>query len=146
MTEYQIHDGMPSGFSYADVHQTEQFEDRGVVNGASKVCLVRSLDPALPDTVVAVRLHPPKNFDSLTRRRALIRVASEEAGVSGDEGLEWYKREYNAGFAAGKRGHSTIWENGGGTHAWDDGFLDARSDRPKWHLSHCVNHDTCGLG
>ena len=139
----QLPTRLPSGFSFADDIQRTQFSERGIVNGASKVCLV---DLGGDEPRLAVRLHPPKNFASLTQRRSLIRIAAVEAGVSGADGLDWYKREYNAGFAAGKRGHSTRWEQGGGSHAWDDGFLDARSDRPKWHLAHCVDHDTCGLG
>jgi hypothetical protein len=129
---------LPSGFSFADEHQLTQFEERGVVNGASKVCLVNGS--------LAVRLHPPRKFHTLARRRPLIAQGARDQGLENGDALAWYLREYNAGFAAGKRGHSAKWQNGGGTHAWDDGFLDARAERPKWHLAHCVNHDTCGLG
>jgi len=131
---------LPSGFSYADAHQIAQFEERGVVNGASKVCLVGD------EQTLAVRLHPPKNFDSLITRRPLIRIASEQAGVEGAEGLAWYRNQYNAGYAAANRISSRAWESGSTNHAWDDGYLDRAAQRPKWHLSHCVNHDTCGEG
>lgn len=139
----QLPTRLPSGFSFADDIQRTQFSERGMVNGASKVCLV---DLGGDEPALAVRLHPPRKFHTLARRRALIAQAAREEGLEGSEALAWYMREYNAGFAAGKRAHSRIWEYGGGTHAWDDGYLDARADRPKWHLAHCVDHDTCGLG
>jgi len=138
MTDVRLHAALPSGFWFADEAQTEQFEARGIVNGASKVCLV---DLGGDEPRLALRLHPPKNFDSLIRRHPLIGDAAREAGVSGEAGLSWYKDQYNAGYAAGKRGSSL---HPSTTHAWDDGFLDARHDRPKWHLSHCVDHDNCG--
>jgi hypothetical protein len=34
----------------------------------------------------------------------------------------------------------------GTSHAWDDGYLDRAAERTKWHLTWCLDHDTCGEG
>lgn len=135
-----IHTSLPSGFAFANQQQAAQYAETGAVNGASKLSLVETAD----GVTVAVRLGPPK-YDRTLTRRAIIREALH--GRTGADALDWYKGEYNAGFAAGKSGRdSRKWQDGSASHAWDDGFLDGAAGRPKWHLTHCANHDTCGEG
>lgn len=137
-----IHDRLPSGFSFADHLQRAAFERGDFVPGARKIALVRVAGEA----TLVVRLGPPTNTGRLLGR-ALIRVAAQQAGIGEDRLLDWYIREYNAGWAAGRRGgDSSKWDSGYSSHAWDDGFLDAVAGRPKWHLTHCADHDECGEG
>ena len=131
---HTIHPTLPSGFSYANEQQRQQYEVTGFVNGASKVCLIESDDP-LPYPNLAVRLRPPRTLEEV-RGRDWKKVTD----------VEQYRKDYNAGHAAGRRGSSTTWGNGGGSHAWDDGYLDASAERAKWHLTYCTDHDNCGEG
>ena len=172
LADYQIHDSLPSGFQYADVHQAAQFDKSCSVNGAAKVCLVRAdadeieheariLELAGPHTFptsyfrelaeratarLAVRLRPPRSWADVDR--PLIRQAANERGLTcPTERLKWYIAEYNAGYkAASRSGDSTAWERGYTSHAWDDGYLDRVAGRMKWHLTYCIDHDTCGEG
>lgn len=142
-----IHDLLPSGFSYADAVQSEAYSTRGYVPGARKLCVVRTAE----GSYLAVRLGPPTGAKTLGRRGYMLRDA-RNAGVNPaleHRLLEWYVREYNTGFMAGRRsarGGPTprAWDSGHSSAAYDDGYLDAVADRPKWHLAHCVDHDACG--
>jgi hypothetical protein len=150
MTQHQIHDRLPSGFAYADKVQAADFASTGSVHGASKVCLVRPYDAdAEPD--LAVRLRPPMSVEDVTLDRALIASEITRLGLTGDEARDWYKAQYNAGWAASKRvgrtgSDSVAFDRGSTTHSWDDGYLDQAAGRPKWHLTWCVDHDVCGEG
>lgn len=128
MTEYQIHETIPSGFSYADELQVIAFENTGSINGASKVCLVKTTGvPRL-----AFRPRPPhllKNVESFLGRNSVKTI---------DE----YRAEYERGWRNARR--SSYMPSGSQAH--DDGFLDGATGRPKWHLAHCTNHDECGEG
>ena len=53
---------------------------------------------------------------------------------------EDYNREYNNGWRAGARFSGL---DGIHTDAWEDGYLDYATDRPKWHLRECTDHDNC---
>ena len=168
---HQIHDRLPTGFQYADVHQAAQFEQSCSVGGASKVCLVRApadeikheadlLQSQGPDEFprgyyeslarlnlakLAVRLRPPRSYDDI--RRPLITRAAREAGIPAAEWRDWYIREYNAGYkAASRTSDSPSFDRGVTSHAWDDGYLDRAAGRMKWHLTYCADHDTCGEG
>lgn len=141
MTEHRIHDRLPSGFTFADRMQARNYETKGFVPGAQKIALVKT-DEGIE---VAARLAPPKYSDTVTRR-GLIREAISEAGVNPENVLSWYIEEYNKGWQASRRGSTVAWESGRTSHAYDDGYLDAAAGRPKWHLTHCIDHDECGEG
>lgn len=129
---HTIHDRLPSGFTFANEPQAEAFAATGSVNGASKVCLVRTDDGER----VAIRMRPP---------RTMADVVS--IGRKTTDDVEAYKREYNAGWAAsGRPGDSAAWNSGNTSHAWDDGYLDRAAGRAKWHLTWCLDHDICGEG
>lgn len=144
-TEHRIHDSLPSGFHFADQHQAEDYAEIGSVNGASKVCLVHTEDgPRL-----AIRLRPPRTLDDiegdLGHRAALLHSNDPK------QAAEWYVAQYNLGWQAstrvGRTGQdSEAWDSGSTSPAWDDGYLDHAAGRPKWHLTYCVDHDTCGEG
>ena len=172
LADHQIHDRLPSGFQYADVHQAADFEQTRSVNGAAKVCFVRAdadeikheadiLQSQGPDEFprgyyehlaerttarLAVRLRPPRSCADIDR--ALIRLAANEAGLTCPTArLEWYIREYNAGYkAASRTSDSPSFDRAVTSHAWDDGYLDRAAGRMKWHLTYCQDHDTCGEG
>lgn len=144
-TEHRIHDRLPSGFRFADRHQAEDYAESGSVNGASKVCLVGTED----GTRLAVRLRPPHTIydieSPLGYRAALLH---DEDPI---EAARWYVTQYNLGWQAstrvGRTGQdSEAWDSGSTSPAWDDGYLDHAAGRPKWHLTHCVDHDECGEG
>lgn len=146
MTEYQIQDRTPNGFSPANQQQVDRYLDTGSVNGAAKVVFVRTnpdhasyaesilaqragVEGAL---TLAVRLKPPRtigDIESIARRETTD--------------LERYKSEYNAGWKASGRGSD--WPDGT-SHSWDDGYLDRAAGRAKWHLTWCLDHDNCGEG
>lgn len=61
-------------------------------------------------------------------------------------GLVQYKKRYTAGWKSGERatGLDRADADGrSGDDAWMDGYLDASTDREKWHLLFCTNHDNC---
>lgn len=129
---------LPSGFSWADQIQEKQYAAKGIVHGASKVILVGE--------DLAVRLHPPKTANPLLRR-PLIANEAKAKGFCATQTLEWYIKEYNRGWAAGRSsGVNREWDSGMSSHSFDDGYLDAAAGRPKWHLTHCADHDVCGEG
>ena len=144
VTEHKIHDHLPSGFSFADAIQSEEFSASGSVHGASKVCLVRVNVEGDPDAAdLAVRLRPPRTVDDI--RGPLGRRAAESLG------LEGYIAQYNLGWQAstrvGRTGQSSeAWNSGMTNYAWDDGYLDHAAGRSKWHLTYCADHDECGEG
>ena len=160
---HTIHDSLPSGFDFADEHQTESFTRSGSIHGASKVCLVRADDHAVkaeadilqasgPDEFprgyyehlavqntarVACRLRPPRSLDDL----------ESTLGLSAVETIEQYVLDYNAGWtAAGRKGEQAAWDSGNTPFSWDDGFLDRIAERPKWHTAYCENHTECPEG
>lgn len=152
MTTYQIHDTLPSGFVYANEQQTDRFIDTGSVNGASKVALVRArhedrqtealgekyrVDGGLD---LAVRLRPPRNIEDI--QSVAFRTTTD---------IATYKAQYEAGWKASQRvgrtgGVCQQWDDGSSSHAFDDGYLDQAAGRPKWHLTWCLDHDTCEEG
>jgi hypothetical protein len=77
------------------------------------------------------------------------RVASDIKSTLGRRyaeayGVDEYKREYNKGWAGGRRAQDTpprAWENGTSSDAYDDGYLDAAAGRSKWHLTNCPDHE-----
>lgn len=149
MTTHTIHRRLPEGFHYADQLQTEQYRTKGIVHGARKVVLVESPPSAVSGEplppLVAVRLHPPLTTAVLLRR-ALIRMDMREQGITEDALLAWYKAQYTKGWGAARRGSDRDFATGFTTHSYDDGYLDAVAGRPKWHTTHCADHDTCGEG
>lgn len=141
---HRIHDRLPSGFSYANELQDEEFQKTGSVNGASKVCLVRVDVPERYQNYLAdlaIRLRPPRSIEDVVSR--LGREAALKQCDEDGESLRWYIAEYNRGWAAGARGPIDRSEQ---SHAWDDGYLDRAAGRAKWHLTYCSNHDDCGEG
>lgn len=131
---HRIHDRLPSGFSYANELQDEEFQKTGSVNGASKVCLVDNQgDFNSGDYDLAIRLRPPRFHKSIVSPLGKASVAD----------VQEYIAEYNRGWAAGARGPIDRSEQ---SHAWDDGYLDRAAGRAKWHLTYCSNHDECGEG
>lgn len=144
-TEHRVHDRLPSGFALANEQQAAEFEFSGSVHGASKVCLV----DIGGSTELAVRLRPPRRLDDI--RSPLGRRAAKEGGNTPIEAAEWYIAQYNLGWQASTRVSRTgqdseAWDSGSTSPAWDDGYLDHAAGRPKWHLTYCVDHDTCGEG
>jgi hypothetical protein len=136
-TQFRVHEKLPSGFSYANEFQVQEFADSGSVNGASKVLFVND--------ALAIRFRPPRTFDDIISplgRTAVRPLVLEHGTVAArDE----YVRQYNNGWQASK-GESKAWDSGTTSHAWDDGYLDYAAGRPKWHLTYCVNHNECGEG
>jgi hypothetical protein len=68
---------------------------------------------------------------------------SAEARYIAAHGIESFKREYRNGWKAAE-GESVIWNNGGGSTAWESGYLDRAAGRERWHLLRCPDHNTCG--
>lgn len=142
-TEHRIHDRLPSGFAFANDQQSHEFECSGSVHGASKVCLVRQEDGT---KTLAVRLRPPRNIDDIRSS-----LGAGAARSHSDSPAEWYVTQYNLGWQAstrvGRTGQdSDAWSSGCSNYAWDDGYLDQAAGRPKWHITYCRDHDTCGEG
>lgn len=54
-----------------------------------------------------------------------------------------YTRLYNNGWRAGQAGSAKF--DGLNPKPWDDGYMDAATDKPKWHRRDCAepNHDDC---
>lgn len=86
-----------------------------------------------PEPVV---LRPPKTFEEIQSRLGRLNL----------DRIEQYVDLYNAGFAAGGRPRSARWATGNTPYAWDDGYLDRKAERPKWHTAHCTDHDNCPEG
>lgn len=163
-----IHEQLPSGFHFADRLQVQQYQATGSVNGASKVCLVQGdrqlvddeadiLQAGGPDEYprgyyehlaahrmarLAVRLRPPFRPEHILNRPLIQIDLQNRHPEDVAPVVHWYRRQYNAGWAAGKRGSGM--DRSDTTHAWDDGYLDAAAGRPKWHFSWCLDHDECG--
>jgi hypothetical protein len=75
--------------------------------------------------------------------------AARDAAKAGR--LEQYRADYRKGWQAVARERRTgatsrRWEEGTGSDAFDDGYLDASAGRKMWHLAWCLNHDDCGEG
>ena len=84
------------------------------------------------------KLRPPVSIEAIA-----CEVSRSQVRLNGC--VNWYVREYNNGWSAGRRGgESKAWGSAETSAAWDDGYLDAAAGRPKWHLAHCTNHDNCG--
>jgi hypothetical protein len=132
---------VPSGFTLANEQQAHEFECSGSVHGASKVTLVDHDGEQL----LAVRLRPPRSLNDIRSRLGYV------AAMGRENPAEWYITQYNLGWQASTRvsrtGHdSEAWGSGTTNYAWDDGYLDNAAGRPKWHLTYCRDHDTCGEG
>lgn len=146
MTEHQIHERLPNGFHFADALQAKSFAETGSINGASKVALVRRDHGK---TFVACRLRPPRTWGDVVSPSA-----RGEAGRTGfidrpdnREARDWYVSEYNAGWAAARRGTDDgPFQRGISSMAYDDGYLDLVAGRMKWHLTYCANHDNNDTG
>ena len=127
---------LPSGFALADEAQQEIYQHTGAVPGARKLYLVSDPDGGAD---LAVRLGPPKAWSHV-----ISDCARREARISrrsGPVALEWYLAEYERGWRDGRRGGGYIGPN---TSApYDDGLLDGRAERPKWHTTFCTSHP-CG--
>lgn len=152
MTDHKIHDSLPSGFSYADRLQEEQYEATGSVHGASKVIFVKTYLGGSPSVDLAVRLRPPRTAHDIVSPLGRSAVGADRPHLmmtraQRDAVRDEYIRQYNNGWATARRGgYSTAWDSGRTSHAWDDGFLDGVAGRAKWHLTYCSNHDECGEG
>ncbi len=133
---FPIHDRIPSGFTYANEMQVEEYNRTGgSINGASKIALVKGQYDD-EDARIALRFRPPRSLEDVAShlgRQAVITVAD-------------YIAQYNAGYKAASRDYSAAWDSGTTSHAWDDGYLDRATRRPKWHLTYCLDHDNCGEG
>lgn len=103
-----------------------------------------------PDTDVAVRLRPPRSWADVDRPLITAQYGAEKllTRAQRDAALAWYIAQYNAGYAAARRGSDSCaaWDSGRTSRAWDDGYLDGAAGRAKWHLTYCTDHDTCGEG
>lgn len=137
--EHRVHDRVPSGFALANEQQADEFEFSGSVHGASKVCLV----DIGGSTELAVRLRPPRSLEDIRSPLGLEAARKHDFG--------WYVDQYNLGWQASTRVSRTgqpseAWGSGTTNYAWDDGYLDHAAGRPKWHLTYCRDHDTCGEG
>jgi hypothetical protein len=154
MTQFKVHERLPSGFSLADKTQVEEYESTGSVSGASKYAwIVSSIsggDALGADYDLAIRLHPPHRWAEVVSpvaRSFAARTGFVVSNPDNDEALGWYVSEYQAGYAAGGRaGVPQKWDDGSSSAAWDDGYLDRSAGRPKWHLTYCQDHDECGEG
>lgn len=143
--EHRVHDRLPSGFAFANAQQSHEFECSESVDGASKVCLVRHNG----ETLLTVRLRPPRDIYAI--KSSLGRASALNHSLDPREAAEWYVTQYNLGWQAstrvGRTGQgSEAWGSGTTNYAWDDGYLDQAAGRPKWHLTYCRDHDTCGEG
>lgn len=136
----KIHDTLPNGYAYADAMQTEHYSVTGSVNGASKVCYVRTAGDQVD---LAVKLKPPTSLDDIRSNLGRRAALAEYAG-GGQQALDWYVAEYRRGWAASRRQSTAEFDTGYTSHAYDDGYLDASAGRMKWHLTYCLNHDECG--
>lgn len=133
---HRVHDSLPSGFSYANDLQSDEYNRTGSVNGAAKVIYVRGYTEGnvrLPYLNLAVRLRPPMSIDDVR----------SNIGAAGMLDAAQYRTEYEKGWARAKR---TDEYPSGGSGALEDGYLDQAAGRPKWHLAHCTDHDHCGEG
>ena len=143
MGTHQIHDALPKGFAFANALQAEHYAANGWVHGARKVCWVRDIlsrrDAVSRPSTLAVRLGPPKSFSAihseLGKQDALMFANADQARY-------WYIREYEKGWRSAARTS----EMPDGSLAFDDGYLDKATGRPKWHLTFCTDHDNCGEG
>lgn len=149
MTNHKIHDTMPSGFHWANDLQVEQYNETGSVRGAGKVVYVRLDDAEDGEVGLGVRLEPPHRWSHIVS--PLARAFAARAGFvvsnpDNDEALEWYVTQYNEGFRAGRRGLTAKFDTAATSAAYDDGYLDGRAGRGKWHTTYCTDHDNCGEG
>lgn len=125
---YQIHNRLPSGFTYANALQADAFDATGSVHGASKVAMVDEGRGAW----LAIRLRPPRTLEDVR----------SQLGRDSVRTVEEYISEYNKGWrCAGQAGDFPS-----GTYAFDDGYMDRAAGRAKWHLTYCADHDECGEG
>lgn len=131
----KVHMNLPKGYVWATEAQLEQFAVQGYVLGA-RVCYVGG--------DLAVKLRPPETWFAV--RGTLPHREAREKGLCASEALAEYIREYNNGWQAGGLVYSEAWDSGMTGAAWDDGYLDRAAGRPKWHLTHCRDHDVCGEG
>lgn len=129
MTQHTIHDTLPSGFTVANDLQAEAFHATGSINGASKVCLVRTAT----GVDVAFRSRPPM----------FVKSIMSTLGRGDVDSAEEYVAEYNKGWRYAREHESG---HPGGSFAMEDGWLDAVAGRAKWHLTYCADHDACGEG
>lgn len=171
----KIHDEIPSGFHPADVLQIEQYRRRGVVNGASKILVVCSpscrkaevdllqsigpdeyprgyyeflaerkiLDLDIIEAVLAVRLHTPRVGSSWTQRSLIAREIDNHLMTPG-VARGWYIDQYNRGWRHART--NTGATSAHTSAAYNDGYLDAKHCRAKWHMVHCADHTACGTG
>lgn len=139
--KYAIHHVLPSGFTLANEAQAEEFAKTGSINGASKVVLVASEAWGVLSPDVALRLRPPREWKDVLSMVA--RAHAELQGYDDVDARAWYLTQYNLGYAAATRGDSKAWNTGLTSAAWDDGYLDRRAERGKWHTTYCQNHNDC---
>lgn len=150
MTNHKIHDSLPSGFHWANDLQVDQYTETGSVRGAGKVVFVatgEADEKGAPVVNLGVRLEPPRRWSHIVSP-----VARSYAGRHGfvvtnpdnDEALAWYVNQYNAGYRDARRGNTAKFATERTDAAYDDGFLDGRAGRGKWHMTYCTNHDACG--
>lgn len=148
MTQFKVHQKLPAGFSYANEIQRDEYDGTGSVTGASKYVWVATEDEGYYS--LAVRLHPPHRWGDVhgaLPRRDALRRGYHVADPDSTDGLDWYVKQYNAGYAAaGRPTTSKAWESGSSSDAYDDGYLDRAAGRAKWHLTYCTDHDNCGEG
>lgn len=56
---------------------------------------------------------------------------------------ERYVRDYRKGWRdSANPSDRTAFADGSGSDAYDDGYLDRATEREKWHLAWCENHDS----
>lgn len=111
--------------------------------GYYEVLAAEKVDDA-PDADLAVRLRPPRTLVDIRSDLSLRDAASHSACAT--KAREWYIAEYNNGWQAAKQSFSAAWDSGLTSAPWDDGYLDQRAGRAKWHLTYCTDHDNCGEG
>jgi len=150
---HKIHDEMPSGFHWANDLQVDQYNATGSVRGAGKVVFVRHPDTDEPledereEVGLGVRLEPPHRWSHVVSPLARAYAGRHGFVVSNPdnaEALNWYVAEYNLGFRHGRRAYAGTFETSATSAAYDDGYLDGRQGRGKWHTTYCTDHDACG--
>lgn len=141
MTGHEVRSKLPSGFTYANTLQIEEYNRRdGFINGARKICLVMD-DQGTPN--LALRFGPPHLWEHVVSPLARREPVLAQGGDRDKAALAGYVEEYNRGWTAARRDFCAEWDDGSSSAAFDDGYLDRAAGRAKWHLTYCTDHGTC---
>lgn len=126
-------DKLPRGYAYVNDIQLSEWENDNTIHGASSIVFA--------EDGLAVRLRRPSDWFEIVS--FLPREEALRLDLGASEALAWYVREYENGWKSAGRGGS-FGALGNPNTAWEDGYLDRKFERPKWHLTYCTDHDNCG--